>query len=64
MIFCDRKDCEFNDDGACENPDNITLDDTGTCTDKDADEILTKESANLITAYMPYFEPEPYKKGE
>lgn len=33
MIFCDRKDCEFNDDGACENPGNITLDDTGTCTD-------------------------------
>ena len=33
MIFCHRKDCEFNDDGSCENPDSITLNDEGTCTD-------------------------------
>ena len=33
MIFCNRKDCEFNDDGACENPQSITLNDEGTCTD-------------------------------
>ena len=33
MIFCNRSDCEFNDDGACENPNSITLNDEGTCTD-------------------------------
>ena len=32
--------------------------------DKDDDSVMTKESAEIITAYMPYFEPEPYKKGE
>ena len=30
--------------------------------DKDDDSVITKESAEIITAYMPYFEPEPYKK--
>lgn len=30
----------------------------------DDDSVMTKESAEIITAYMPYFEPEPYKKGE
>lgn len=32
MIFCNRLNCEYNDDGACMN-DNISLDDDGTCTD-------------------------------
>ena len=32
--------------------------------DEDDDSVITKESAEIITAYMPYFEPEPYKKGE
>lgn len=29
--------------------------------DYDTDDVLTKESASLIIAYMPYIEPEPYK---
>ena len=33
MIFCDRKDCEYNDDGSCENRGSIILNDEGTCTD-------------------------------
>ena len=33
MIFCDRKFCQYNDDGACENPESISLDKNGTCTD-------------------------------
>lgn len=32
--------------------------------DYDTDDGLTKEYASLIIAYMPYFEPKPYKKGE
>ena len=32
--------------------------------DEDDDSVITKESAEIITAYMPYVVPEPYKKGE
>ena len=43
----------------------IRWSDTWRCwVDCDTDDVLTKESASLIIAYMPYFEPEPYKKGE
>ena len=31
--------------------------------DNDSDEALTKESASLITAYMPYAIPRAYEKG-
>lgn len=43
----------------------IRWSDTWRCwVDDDDDEILSKSSASLITAYMPYVVPEPYKKGE
>ena len=32
MILCDRMDCKYNYDGACERG-NIMLNDSGTCTD-------------------------------
>ena len=32
--------------------------------DEDDDSVMSKESASLITAYIPYVVPEPYKKGE
>lgn len=33
MVFCERRDCVHNDDGACENPQDPLLDENGTCTD-------------------------------
>ena len=33
MIFCERKDCQYNDDGACENPEDITISEEGICED-------------------------------
>lgn len=58
MIFCGRTDCKFNDDGGCENPDSITLNDEGTCTDyvyhdfwDDLDDIERSEYMRTIELY-------------
>ena len=34
-VFCERTNCYFNENGLCENCGNISLDETGTCTDYD-----------------------------